>query len=249
MNNVLQSILPNYTLMFYCTAVIFAIAFIPIIQDEEQSNPYQSFYKRRRRYKSILKYLSIVAYPIYTLYVLYLHIAFANTYYDYFSTRILLFTTIFIFMAAWAIAVLAYIIQQSSTNLSSLVFIFVICISPLIIPFIPDMKQDVQAFLDAPSHNKGTITNKSTSFSRYETSYVITINSRNYKVRPIWYNQLQVGQQIVFVQDPAGRMAFPLQSIQATAQGGKVQVSIVPLWIYALILFLVGINKWKERLL
>jgi hypothetical protein len=244
MNTLLVNFLNNYTIIFYCIAIALGIAFIPLAYDEEDNGRSWSSLRRRRRVNPFLRYLSILSLPVYVLFALYTTISPASTYYDYFTARIILFTTIFVCMAGWGIAVFIQIARKPTITFPALILFFIISVFPLVVPWLPDSKQDVQALVEGPLESKGTVNQLKRTVSRYEIIYTATINNHKYKIRPAWYSQLQEGREVVFVQDPSEQYGFPLYAIQLTSHSKQTVLWLIPIWLHIFIQFIIGVRKW-----
>jgi hypothetical protein len=244
MNTVLVNFLNNYTIIFYCIAIALGIAFIPLAYDEDDNERSWTSLRRRQRFNPVLRYLFMISLPAYGLYALYATISPAITYYDYFSARILFFTTIFVCMAGWGIALFIQIARKPTITFPALILFFIITIFPLGIPWLPDSKQDVQALIEGPLESKGTVNQLNRTVSRYEIIHTATIDDHKYKIRPAWYNELKEGQEVIFVQDPSEQYSFPLYAIQHTAHSKRVVLWLIPIWVHIFIQFIVGVGKW-----
>lgn len=248
MDNLYHNFLHNYTPLFYCITITLAILFIPIAREQEQGNRHSLSFRRRQRLHPTLSYVSIIILPIFALIALFTFLSSGNTYYDYFNTRLLVFSTLFVLMSSWGIAFFIQVIQHTNMTIPSFFLFLAITVFPLTIPLFSDTKQDLQALIEGPVVSKGVVTNTDKKYSRYETIYSATIDNHKYKIRPIWYDQIQVGQEAVFAHDPSKRYAFPIQSIQATSDERTVVIALLPIWTYTFICVSIGTKKWIEAI-
>lgn len=223
-------------------------AFDGALRNPKLYNVEISFHRRPSRSKAEVW---ILIFLIGVLVALFGFRAVTNSYYDFFTTGLLVGSLSMVWFTAVVIGMFAQLFLPDGLAfegkrgkliwfiLTITTATFIILFGPLVV--IPDGIRTTQGIVSGPAFTEGIVQSKTSGFDRAGATYYVTINNQGFDVpNGAWWNTFNKGDTITYAYNPHsedGGAAFPPDEIGFTLPG---------ILIIGICLFLLCVTLWMS---